>query len=329
MKKNAGTRMSTRISLRKILREEVDRQAATGGVISAALGDFRREALLQLVVAYYNESDVAASEVVARRFGTDYLYFNGVERLACLLLALTEGFRLDPETREPTDKQTETIRKAARELLGERRKFQGAVGWLCSNKDPKPAASPQKLSKLLREGKLEWGRYPNIDRTSEDFIRYFEMHGLKHLRIHASLQEGRLTLFPRCIHFVDLFCALLLNECSGKKLSEMPVKVCLHCQRLFAPPKGAEFCTRMCQWKHYWTPERRRDDIYIKRLEQRAKECLGRQHGFSISDLQSMLTSRKVSERLKRIQNDWKDWPRMIQRISTLQANLGRQQKRS
>ena len=46
-------------------------------------------------------------------------------------------------------------------------------------------------------------------------------------------------------------------------------------------------------------------------------------------DLQSMLTSRKVSERLNRIQKDWKDWPRMIDRISTLRANLGRQPKRS
>jgi hypothetical protein len=318
MTKKAGAPVSTSISLRKILRKGVDEEAAMGGVISAAFADFGREALLQLVVAYYNEGDVAESAAAARRFGTDCLFFNGVERLACLLLASTEGFRLNPETREPTDKQTGAVRKATRELLGERRRFQGAVGWLCSNKDPKPAASPQKLGKLLEAGKLEWGRYPHIDRTSEDFIRYFEIHGLKHLRIRASLQEGRLILSPRCIHLVDLFCAFLLNECSGKKLSEMPVKVCLHCRRLFAPPKGAEFCTRMCQWKHYWTPERRRDDIYVKRLEQRAKECLGRQHGFSISDLQSMLTSRKVSERLKRIEKDWKDWPRMIERISGL-----------
>jgi hypothetical protein len=329
MARNDDTRMSTSISLRKILREEVDRQAAMGGVISAALGDFRKEALLQLIVAYFNESDVAASAVVAGRFGTDYLFFNGVERLAWLLLALTEGFRFDPETREPTDKQTAIVRKATRELLEERRKFQGAVSWLCSNKNPKPAASPQKLSKLLKEGKLEWGRYPNIDRTTEDFIRYFEIHGLKHLRIRASLQGGRLILVPRCIHFVDLFCAFLLNECSGKKLSEMPIKVCLHCRQVFAPPKGAEFCTRRCQWKHYWTPERRRDDIYVKRLEQRAKECLGRRHGFSMKDLQSLLTSRKVSERLKSIEKDWNDWPRMIERISTLKASLGAQEKRS
>jgi hypothetical protein len=38
-----------------------------GGVISAALGDFGREVLLQLVLASYNESDVAASAVVARQ----------------------------------------------------------------------------------------------------------------------------------------------------------------------------------------------------------------------------------------------------------------------
>ena len=126
MMKNSGAPMSTPMSLRKILREEVDKYAAVGGVISAALGDFKREALLQLVVAYYNESDVAASAVVDGRYGTDYLFFNGVERLAWLLLALTEGFRLDPETREPTDKQTAIVRKATRELLGERRKFQGA-----------------------------------------------------------------------------------------------------------------------------------------------------------------------------------------------------------
>ena len=173
MTKNSGSPMSTSISLRKILREEVDKQAAVGGVISAVLGDFRKEALLHLIVAYYNESDVAASEVVAGRFGTDYLFFDGVERLAWLLLAVTEGFRLDPETREPTDKQSTIVRKATSELLEERRKFQGAVSWLCSNKNPKPAASPQKLSKLLKEGKLDGGRYPNIDRTTERLHQIF------------------------------------------------------------------------------------------------------------------------------------------------------------
>ena len=173
------------------------------------------------------------------------------------------------------------------------------------------------------------GAIQTLTERLSDFIRYFEIHGLKHLRIHASLQGGRLSLVPRCIHFVDLFCGFLLNECSGKRFSEMPIKVCLHCRQVFAPPKGAEFCTRACQWKHYWTPERRRDDIYVRRLEQRAKECLGRQYGFSMKDLQSMLTSRKVSERLNRIEKDWKDWPRMIDRISTLRASFGRQPKKS
>ena len=124
----------------------------------------------------------------------------------------------------------------------------------------------------------------------------------RQLFIVVNLKSGEsrrvLVLVPRCIHFVDLFCGFLLIECSGKKLSEMPIKVCLHCRQLFAPPKKAEFCTRTCQWKHYWTPERRRDDIYVRRLEQRAKECLGRRYGFSMKDLQSMLVSRKVSERL-------------------------------
>ena len=41
-------------------------------------------------------------------------------------------------------------------------------------------------------GKLEWGRYPDIDKTNEKFVRYFEIHGLEHLRVRLSLQQGRL-----------------------------------------------------------------------------------------------------------------------------------------
>lgn len=49
-------------------------------------------------------------------------------------------------------------------------------------------------------------------------------------------------------------------------------------------------------------------------LEQSVK--VRQQHDFSIKDLQHMLESARVNERLNKIEKLWRDWPKMIVRPS-------------
>ncbi|MGB2890292.1 MAG: hypothetical protein WBC04_21560, partial [Candidatus Acidiferrales bacterium] len=227
-------------------------------------------------------------------------------------------------TKEPTRQQRGAIQQAAEELQKSRGGFCAAVKWLCSPKPSKPVVSANRLTKLLESGKLEWGRYPDIDESSEKVIKYFEDHGLKHFRVRPSLQDGRLILFPRCVHLVDLFCAFLLNECSGKRTSEMPIKTCGQCGKLFwSPSKAAEFCSRDCQWNHYWTPERKRDDTYIKRLEEFIDNCRRQKHGFSQKDLGAKLTSHQVVKRLSLMEERWlREWPKLAVRVRAIQSAI-------
>src|SRR5579862_4810150 len=171
---------------------------------------------------------------------------------------------------EPTDKQSEIIDRASKELQKSRRQFRAAMTWLCSAKESVSTASPSL--KLLASGKLRWGRYPLIDKKSENFIRYFEVHGLRHFKSDLSLQNGRLLPAPRIVHYVDVFCACILDRCLGRKVSEMPVKICLRCHNLFLSGRK-QYCSKECQWKHHWTPERRADDKWVKELEKLSERC--------------------------------------------------------
>src|SRR5579859_1628557 len=128
---------------------------------------------------------------------------------------------------EPSDQQSKAIQRASEELQKSQLKFRAAMTWLCSPKNSKPAVSPRL--EQLESGKVEWGRYPLIDKTTEDFVRYFEDHALTHFRSRLSLQEGRLLLVPRLVHLVDVFCACLLDRCLYRKSSEMPIKICPRC----------------------------------------------------------------------------------------------------
>jgi hypothetical protein len=192
--------------------------------------------------------------------------------------------------------------------------------WLCSPKNFKPATSPGR--NFLESGKLEWGRYPLIESTDENFIQYFENHGLKHFRSRLSLQEGRLLLVPRLVHLVDLFCACILNRCLGRQSSEMPVKICLRCRKFVSNRRGL-FCSKNCQWKHYWTPERRSDDKWVKDLEKFSERCEPK-YSRSIEDLQKRLALPKVIQRLESIKKkiereDWAGWAKIAQRIEAIE----------
>lgn len=270
-----------------------------GNAVAAAVHG-RTEDLLQLTIEYFccdgtkDISDLA--ELLLRALGEIHI----------------QG--------EPTDQQNEIIDRASKELQKNHRQFRAAVTWLCSPKYSDPVASPSL--KLLASGKVKPGRYPLIDKKSENFIRYFEGHGLRHFRSRLSLQDGRLLPLPRIVHLVDVFCACMLDRCLGLKVSEMPIKICPRCRKLFLSERR-QFCSKDCQWKHYWTPERRSDDKWIKDLEKFSERCKPK-YGRSVADLRKKLALPKVTQRLKSVKGkiekeDWAGWAKIAQRIEAIE----------
>ena len=292
--------MSTPLKLGKKLRKLLDRPTVLGTAVSTILHGRRQEDLLDLIVAYSNSDR------------TDDL-----SGLAEFLLRALGEIHIQGA---PTVQQSEAIQKASEELRKSHAKFRAALRWQCSPKNSKPAASPS-LNRL-GSGKAEWGRYPLIDKVSEDFIRYFENHGLTHFRSRLSLQEGRLLLVPRVIHLVDVFCACVLDHCLGRRPSEMAIKICPRCRKFFSSQRR-EFCSKDCQWKHYWTRERRSDDKWVKDLEKFAERCKPK-YGRSVADLQKKLASPNATQRLRSIKRkiekeDWTGWTKIAQRILAIE----------
>ena len=292
-------RMRRTKHLPKLSNESTLLGTAVSVAVHARTGD-----LLELIVQYFNR-------------GTQDM--SGLSEL--LLRTLGEILIQD----EPTEQQSATIDQAAEELRKSWRQFRAAMTWLCSPKQVGPDV--QTSLKLLASGKWEPGRYPQIDKKSERFVRYFETHGLRHFHIRLSLQGERLVPQPRISHFVDLFCACILDLCLNRKPSEMPFKICPTCGTLFLSERKL-FCSTHCQWKHYWTPERRADDKWVKDLEKFSRTCK-LQHSRSIEDLRTKLAAPKVKERLKSIKEkakkeDWSGWAKVIQKIETVEALAGR-----
>jgi hypothetical protein len=270
-----------------------------GSAVGAAVHG-RTWVLLQLLVHYFNWDRTNDLSDIARR----------------LLRAL--GEIQTPE--EPTDQENRIIQRASEELRKGHRQFRAALTWLCSKKEPAPSKAPSL--KLLTSGRWEPGRYPDIDAKNEKFVRFFETHGLRHYRTRLSLQEGRLLPLPRLTHFVDLFCACILDRCLGRKPPEMPLKVCPQCLKLFLSERK-QFCSNRCQWSHYWTPERRADDKWVKDLEKFSRICKPT-FGRSITDLQNRLASPKVTDRVRSIKkkagtDHWAGWQKIIQRLEEVE----------
>lgn len=274
-----------------------------GNAVAAAVhGQTRR--LLQLTIEYFRWDGM-----------------KDISSLAELLLRALGEIHIQGE---PTDQQNEMISRASNELRKGHRQFRAATTWLCSPKRSGPAA-PVNL-KLVASGKWEPGRYPHVEKEDENFIRYYEGHALRHFRSRLSLQDGRLLPLPRIVHYVDVFCAYILDRCVGRKASEMPIKICPRCRELFLS-KRKQFCSKTCQWKHYWTPERRSDDKWIKDLEKFSQSCRPK-YGRSVADLQKRLGLPKVKQRLKSIKEkieteDWAGWRKIAKRLETIEK-LGR-----
>jgi len=297
------------VGRRKKLPRPSEERTILGNAVAAAVHG-RTEFLLKLTIQYY------------RCDGT-----GGFSGLAALLLrALGENHIQG----EPTDQQNEMIERASKELQKSHRQFQAAMTWLCSPKESDSAASPS--AKLLASGRLRWGRYPLIDKKSENFVRYFEAHGIRHFSSSLSLQENRLLPVPRIVHLVDVFCGCVLDRCLARKPSEMPVKLCPRCRNLFLS-RRREFCSKECQWKSYWTPARRADDKWIKEVEKFSEHCSPK-YGRSIADLREKLELPKVRQRLesikKKIANeDWTGWTRIAQRIKAIEGVAARSGSRN
>jgi hypothetical protein len=270
-----------------------------GHAVAAAVHD-RTEDILRLTIEYFRWDGAT-----------------GISDLAELLLRTLGEIHIQGE---PTDEQSEIIDRASKELQKSHGQFRAAMTWLCSPKESGTMASPSL--KLLASGGLRWGRYPLVDKKIENFIRYFESHGLRHFRSSLSLQQGRLFPVPRIVHLVDVFCACILDRCLGRKVSEMAFKICPRCHNLFLSERK-QFCSSQCQWKYYWTPERRADDKWVKDLEKFSKVCKPR-YRRSIADLRKRLALPKVMHRLASIKKkiekeDWAGWAKIAQRIEAIE----------
>ena len=309
--------MYTRLKVGKKLPELMESPSILGTAVSATLHGLREEDLLELIVAYTNWDGTDNAQIVAHLNGRNAPSVAKLPELAELLLRALGEIHIQGEA---TDQQSVIIDRAAKELEKSHRRFRTAMTWLCSSKNSQATASPSL--EQLESGKVEWGRYPHMDKTSEDFTRYFENHGLNHFRSRLSLQDGRLMLVPRLIHLVDLFCACVLNRCVGRIVSEMPINMCPRCHRFFLSERS-KFCSNDCQWKYYWTPERRADDKWIKDLKKFSERCKPK-YGRSIADLQKRLALPKVTQRLESIKKkikteDWAGWAKIAKRIEAIE----------
>jgi len=306
-------------------------------------GEGDKQQVSEMIVAYYNGTDIRDSKeaFIQTLVKAGFMaHFNDKLEVLAYMLNLMSFFHF-PKGMDG--------KKAAEELKKHRTNFCAALRWLCSPKNPKPAVSAQQLKTLAGSMKLEWGRYPDIDETSERFVKYFEDHGLRHFRKRLALEgthpklpndlsleemgdwyrqvemhrreNNILIQYALPLHTVDLLCVFLLNECRDKQPSQMPVKLCPQCQRLFSVSglegKARErktFCSTKCQQREYWK-ERKADYQYVKRLDPSPNSNTGM---YSPSDLHRKLKEPETRERLLAMKERWKDWPKMLAMLQSL-----------
>jgi hypothetical protein len=232
-----------------------------------------------------------------------------------------------------TDRETLVVRmyfaseiadKATKELLEERHQFRSAMRWLCSPKDPKRL---RPKARRLFPPSQSIGHDRFISQADEEHIKYLEAHGLEHTKREVWLMRGLLLLIPSVDHFIDLFCSFLLNKCSGLDSPKMPIKICQRCRKFFSAFgfKGKarirrEYCSEKCQRAKWWTPEKRADDAFVKRLEKLAKNSFNKLHGYSIQDLLNRLNLSDVRQRLAEMEERWAtEWPTVVERIRKIE----------
>jgi hypothetical protein len=277
-------------------------------------GEFEGESRLvigELIAAYYNQSAIEESvvEVVRQRANVSrniaIAHAKGLALIANMLLI--ESFFHVPSG----------MTDGTADLVEHRLGFCEAVRWLCSPKIAVSAVSSEELKTLAATGKLDWGRYPEIDQDSERFVAYFEDHGVKHFQRHLYLRDGRLLSIWTPKHMVDLFCVFLLAECAGKTPSQMPIKLCRRCPKLFFTDlegkarERKQFCSLTCQQVGHWTKSNsaRSDSGFVERLLENSR-----------SELQTRLAKPAVRARLGKIKTDWPDWKTILEKVKEIEA---------
>jgi hypothetical protein len=204
-------------------------------------------------------------------------------------------------------------------LHDERQRFKHAVDWLCGPKPPAPRLFTLQdfgLEPLPGPSLFGSERDPFTDESAH--LAYLEKHGMKHFKLLPYVKDGRFWFAPQIECFVDALCAFLLAECAGKYPEDMPIKLCLGCGKLFSVTslsgqrrRKKEHCSKGCQRRGWWSKERHRDDVYVKRLEE-----------YKLAALRRRLENPKVQKRLEKIKNTWKDWPTIIKRVSEIEEAL-------
>jgi hypothetical protein len=186
-----------------------------------------------------------------------------------------------------------TISRAVAELEERRSTFCEALQWLCS---PKATVT---------------------DQNSEVFVAYFEDHGVKHFKRHLYLKRGRLVSIWLPDHLIDLFCVFLLAECEGKNPSEISLKFCRKCSKLFFTDlegkarERKQFCSSTCQQIGHWTKSSRArsDSGFVERLLQN-----------NAPDLRERVARPGMRDRLAKIKNDWQAWDALMEKVKEVET---------
>jgi len=294
--------VSTLPDLKKIQEELVKERTARRSPLAGALlaGGINGNRLREFIVHYYNGDDPQA-----------------------LLLVAGDAVGMHLNAEGLSDAESQNFDRAVEELRKAHPKFRAAVKWLCSPKHVN--RDEAEFKKALSSGDWRMGRYPHVDSETESFLSYFEEHGLKHFKLTAILLDGRVALRPGYLHFVDLFCAYLMNECNDQTPDEMPLKVCRRCEKLFSSDlKSAEFCSNKCREKSFWTSERKRDYNKVCRWETQAANSLKQRHGFTLADLDRLKKITAKNDTLDKIVARWKDWPKITEKVERIQAAISK-----
>ena len=300
---------------------------------SSLLPPGSKDVICELIAAYYNGTEVeivrkgqltAAANSFGIHWASDkgrkklvlraWAKFTGLDRLAALLL-----FHWDEE--ELNDEETQDVRSAAKELRRHERKFREAVTWLCSSKDLAKQIQEHWLRTKGEPRNLVFGRYPTIDQRSESSLKYLEDHGIKHLKPRIFLFGAGIHIVPDYFHLVDIFCAFLINECTHKSPSAMPIKVCSRCKKLFSAAafdgearRRKMYCSTECQQSGHWTKgkQARADDRYVSRMIE--------EYGSLPRELHKRLLRPNVQKRLCEIENHWPSWKKIVEKIGQIRS---------
>lgn len=305
-------------------------------------GSFRPtdEELAEFIVCYFNGTDVEDTKLdLVKTFPSlgrgllglvkaiFFTYMTGLPK--SIEDGQAEGLAnpSDPTVPPVSPQELRNAERAVRDLQEERDQFRDAVIWLCTPRqlpeisvDPVEHSDSDLLNPFLALRADVLGILLSPPRTAEDekYLRYFEQHGITHIKKDLTWALDRLAIRSTPLHLIDLFCSFLI-EGALQGQDDMPVKMCSNCQSLFSCTKlkgrarlKKKYCSTKCQNAGYWVVDRRTDYRYVERFDD-----------YSDPDLRKRLTEPKVQQRLQEIEERWSKWPGILDRIKVLRKKAG------